>query len=335
MLIALLSDVHGNLAALDAVRRDIRTNVPGEYTDREVELVWFLGDLIGRGPQPLECIAAFQRWEQELSIRYLAGNHEALYWRVTQEEFSNRVANEAMDVHRPLVLREEEWLRERFTDPHPASYDSENTHRFWADSDHTEWRVLRLRDSLQHEDVSLAVCHGTWFYPEAFEYLYPHGWKPEKESTNLERVRRHTRELAADNGLDGVSVLVAGHSHLPMGFYIADPTARELYTHNLPPNERVTLHKGIYIFNAGSVGHSRFGPPFVTRYLLLDTRDHTIQLRALPYRVNMQRLLVNTYGMNTFLYEELMDYFHNPPFPLDYRYSISRECVTLLEDKEL
>jgi diadenosine tetraphosphatase ApaH/serine/threonine PP2A family protein phosphatase len=62
MRIAVLSDIHANLAALDAVRGDL----PG------VDEVWVLGDIVGYGPQPNEVIAGLQ----EIGARSVMGNHD-------------------------------------------------------------------------------------------------------------------------------------------------------------------------------------------------------------------------------------------------------------------
>ncbi len=62
-MLAILSDVHGNLAALEAVLDDLYA--------RKVERIVCLGDLIGYGPQPVECV--------ELATKFdvvLMGNHE-------------------------------------------------------------------------------------------------------------------------------------------------------------------------------------------------------------------------------------------------------------------
>ena len=64
MRIALLSDVHGNLPAFEAVLGD----VDGEA----VEEVWCLGDLVGYGAEPDGCVR-LARERCELS---LAGNHD-------------------------------------------------------------------------------------------------------------------------------------------------------------------------------------------------------------------------------------------------------------------
>jgi predicted phosphodiesterase len=62
MRLAVLSDIHANLAALDAVRDDLP----------EVDEVWVLGDIVGYGPQPNEVIAALQA----MGARSVMGNHD-------------------------------------------------------------------------------------------------------------------------------------------------------------------------------------------------------------------------------------------------------------------
>lgn len=62
MRIAVLSDIHSNLAALEAVREDLPA----------VDEVWVLGDIVGYGPQPNEVIAMLQ----ELGARSVLGNHD-------------------------------------------------------------------------------------------------------------------------------------------------------------------------------------------------------------------------------------------------------------------
>ena len=64
MRIAVLSDVHANLHALEAVLRE----VDGGGFDA----LWFLGDLVGYGPKPNECTALLQ----ERAAICLAGNHD-------------------------------------------------------------------------------------------------------------------------------------------------------------------------------------------------------------------------------------------------------------------
>ena len=62
MRLAVLSDIHSNLAALDAVRGDLP----------DVDELWVLGDIVGYGPQPNEVVAALQ----EMGARSVMGNHD-------------------------------------------------------------------------------------------------------------------------------------------------------------------------------------------------------------------------------------------------------------------
>ncbi len=64
MRIAVLSDVHSNLRALEAVLAEIDT---GSFDG-----TWCLGDLVGYGPKPNECVALLR----ERATICLAGNHD-------------------------------------------------------------------------------------------------------------------------------------------------------------------------------------------------------------------------------------------------------------------
>lgn len=65
MLCAILADIHGNLAAFQAVLEDVAERDP-------VDSIWCLGDIVGYGPQPHECIQLL-RQHAHLCV---AGNHD-------------------------------------------------------------------------------------------------------------------------------------------------------------------------------------------------------------------------------------------------------------------
>jgi predicted phosphodiesterase len=70
-----LSDIHGNLAALDAVLEDAPAGLP----------IWCLGDVVGYGPNPNECIERLQEHEHECVV----GNHDwAVMGKVDVEDFN-------------------------------------------------------------------------------------------------------------------------------------------------------------------------------------------------------------------------------------------------------
>jgi predicted phosphodiesterase len=76
MRVAVVSDIHSNLHALEAVLAAIDEAAPDE--------VWCLGDLVGYGPRPNECCATIA----ERADVCLAGNHDlAVRGTIDLEEF--------------------------------------------------------------------------------------------------------------------------------------------------------------------------------------------------------------------------------------------------------
>jgi predicted phosphodiesterase len=63
MRVLVISDIHGNLTALDKVLADA-----GDY-----DAVWCLGDLVGYGPDPNECVDRVRGLPQ---LQCLIGNHD-------------------------------------------------------------------------------------------------------------------------------------------------------------------------------------------------------------------------------------------------------------------
>ena len=78
MRIAVISDIHANLHALEAVLAAIDAD--------RVDQIWCLGDLVGYGPRPNECVALVR----ERASLCLAGNHDlAVLGRLELEFFAD------------------------------------------------------------------------------------------------------------------------------------------------------------------------------------------------------------------------------------------------------
>ena len=81
MRVAVVSDIHSNLHALEAVLAAIAAEAPDE--------LWCLGDLVGYGPRPNECCATIA----ERADVCLAGNHDlAVRGTIDLEEFGGEAA---------------------------------------------------------------------------------------------------------------------------------------------------------------------------------------------------------------------------------------------------
>ncbi len=66
MDVAIVTDLHGNQEAVDAVHDDIRS--------QRIGTIWCLGDFVDYGPDPIECC----RWVKDNCSLVVRGNHEAV-----------------------------------------------------------------------------------------------------------------------------------------------------------------------------------------------------------------------------------------------------------------
>ncbi|GAC1651378.1 MAG: hypothetical protein NVS4B12_22100 [Ktedonobacteraceae bacterium] len=99
MRYAVFTDIHANLEALEAVLARI-----DELAQQEpIEQIWFLGDLVGYGPNPNECITKLR----ERTDAIIAGNHDwAAVGKIDLEDFSAAARTSA------------EWTAEQLTEEH-------------------------------------------------------------------------------------------------------------------------------------------------------------------------------------------------------------------------
>lgn len=99
MRYAIFSDIHANLEALEAVLAKI-----DEIAEKEpIDAIWFLGDLVGYGPDPNECIVKLR----ECTDIIIAGNHDwAAVGKIDLADFSAAARISA------------EWTAEQLTEEH-------------------------------------------------------------------------------------------------------------------------------------------------------------------------------------------------------------------------
>jgi diadenosine tetraphosphatase ApaH/serine/threonine PP2A family protein phosphatase len=100
MRVAVVSDIHGNLHALEAVLADVDAQHPDE--------LWCLGDVVGYGPRPNECVALVR----ERATLALVGNHDlAAVGKLGIAEFGPLAAASARWTMQALTPESTEWLR--------------------------------------------------------------------------------------------------------------------------------------------------------------------------------------------------------------------------------
>jgi len=99
MRVAVISDIHANLPALEAVAEAIQAESP--------DAVWCLGDLVGYGAHPTECCA----WAAAHADLCLAGNHDlGVLGEIDLLDFAGDAAAAAEWTRGVLGEPEREWL---------------------------------------------------------------------------------------------------------------------------------------------------------------------------------------------------------------------------------
>ena len=99
MRFAILSDIHSNLEALEAVLADARAEGCTEFV--------CLGDVVGYNANPSECVKAIQ----DLNCPVVKGNHDEQASIITSTESFNELAEEAIDWTRAQLSTEDKrWL---------------------------------------------------------------------------------------------------------------------------------------------------------------------------------------------------------------------------------
>lgn len=99
-MIAILSDIHANVIALKAVLQDMES--------LEVSTALCLGDTVGYGPDPAECV----RLVRERCVASIMGNHEAMLIvleKMGPQEFGETVSAPLELAHQQLPADDLEW----------------------------------------------------------------------------------------------------------------------------------------------------------------------------------------------------------------------------------
>ncbi len=214
MRIAIISDVHANLAALEAVLRHAEAQGP-------IDGLWCLGDSVGYGPQPSQCIARLREAGAEL----VAGNHDrAATGKMGTEEFNEDAAKAA------------HWTRGQLTEDDAAYLDALPEVTFLTPGQDPGLKAVA-------SEAEFTLVHGTLRWP-IWEYLH-----------SYEAARAHLERQQTPFGLVGhthLPMLVVEGDEYPQGcemYFLEDGTRLSLSRE----------HK--LVINPGGVGQPRDGDP--------------------------------------------------------------------------
>jgi len=242
--IAVISDIHGNLEALEAVFEDIDRQ-------RNISKIYSLGDNIGYGANPVEVLEKLE----ERSIRSIIGNHEAALMGMLdfQELFTEN------------AIKATYWSIEELKN---HNIDLDNSPYFKkAGFAMTPSRL-----------PNVGMTHSTLTEPESFEYIVG----PEIARTRELAVREfhHMRKKKITLVFFGHShealIVRSDYGIGSIGITIPNFTKRKRsYTFRAPEKE-------MWMVNVGSVGQPRDGDPRAC-YLVYDTKRGTITFYKIEY----------------------------------------------------
>ncbi len=284
MRIALLSDIHANLAALERVVADARQQGADDY--------WFLGDLLGYGPQPKECIFLLE----DLPVapeHWLSGNHDyaiALFVNLLPKlTFENptidRLSVGDSDARLAVQLVADSAGQRAAAiqagELGPLFGERMNDYR----DKFPMWQIAAPRVCLAH-----GVAHAARMDPNNVigspSYLREHA----QANGNLNYLE--------SNG-QPTQMLIVGHSHIPF-FWRANRASAEYKWSNLveplggvgreffnhPDGISLdNLEQQPVVMNPGSVGQPRDHDPRAA-YALLDLKAKRVWFRRVEYDVN-------------------------------------------------
>lgn len=273
MRYAIIADVHANLEALNAVFEDLRY--------KTADSILFLGDSIGYGPNPNECIEVLR---QKASV-LIAGNHDRAVAGLTDIEYFNPNARAAIEWTKTVLSDENKvFLKKlpickslRGALATKQSYKNKEiaTHHPGARNDKTE-----LPSSPQSKGfLDSFLVHSTPKEPEQWHYLID------------------TQDAYVNFHFFTERICCIGHSHQPV--IIEQLPRGELVVYR----DRAEIkdeHR--YIINAGSVGQPRDGNPNAC-YAIIN--ENSVEIKRVSYDILSTQKKMREAGLPLFLIERL------------------------------
>lgn len=286
MRIALLSDIHANGFALDAVLH----RAAGEGVDA----YWFLGDAVGYGPHPA---AGLEFWRSLPPGHTVPGNHDAGILGLLGTSFFNesavealRINREELEMHHPDLLQ---YFRESFLDE-------------------SQWIQRKTLDN----NLFLLVHGSLWRADGAFEHIIFYAW-----SWVRKIVIKELMMLADQKDITtGKACIVSGHTHIPCFCHLdgARNGESEIIHPGIRWGEALPISSHPTLINPGSVGQPRDGDPRAS-FAVLDADAMTITYHRVEYPIRKTQRDMHRLGMPSFLRERLQNANRPDDWPVGWR----------------
>ena len=229
-MFAIISDIHSNLEAL--------TTVLGDIESRGIETIYCLGDVVGYGPNPKECLDLVLAKTQYSVL----GNHD---YGVFYEPTNFNLGAEQASYWSRTVLE--------------AEPDSDLRNKRWDFLGHQRMR-WQLKTKINKKHTRLDFVHASPRRP-INEYIFPDDvyTNPQKMSLLFDQIEH---------------ICFIGHTHLP-GVFLEDP---DFYSPDELGNVYPIVDGEKAIVNIGSVGQPRDRDSRASYVFVEDDKVHFVRL---------------------------------------------------------
>jgi predicted phosphodiesterase len=229
-MFALISDIHSNLEALTTVLDDIEA--------RGIKKIYCLGDVVGYGPNPKECLDLVIE-KTEICV---LGNHD---YAVLYEPTNFNLGAETASY----------WTRETLED----ESDSQHARDRWQYIGHQKMRTT-METKLGETNAHIDFVHASPRRP-INEYIFPDDvyTTPAKLATLFDRTKH---------------ICFIGHTHLP-GVFLEDP---DFYAPDELGDLYPIIDDEKAIINVGSVGQPRDRDPRASYAFIEDNKVNFVRL---------------------------------------------------------
>ncbi len=294
--LVLISDIHGNIDALEAVAKDIEA---GPTPDEIV----CLGDIIGYCPASNEVIARLAELEKDHTIRYNLGSHDAAalgHYRFVD-----------LDNHDDVLLLREAGLGNEAAVV--AEYFKPEERRFVPVRGVARDAMAWTLDHLSDESVEFLRERLKTVRIEIEPGVISVHASPRDPLCEYVRDSKMARKCFESHEMDGVSLCFVGHTHLPAVWSIARTDMVEMggsrvcmTAPNVVFDDAVQLERAdrYYLVNVGAVGQPRDHDPRAC-YARYCRETHTLEHVRVEYDIDAAAARVREAGLAERLAERL------------------------------
>jgi predicted phosphodiesterase len=271
--ILLISDIHGNIEALEAVAERLK--------EEEFDRAYCLGDFVGYGPNPNEVIEKILAMEESgIEMRFNIGNHDGAaigkyeFVNIRNQETLERVMEEGVFESQLEIIRA--YKKQEIRKYIPVKADAEETINWTIErmTDPTrEFLTTRLEDRIEIMEGVISV-HAS---PRdvSFEYI---------------RDDQSALKVFESDTMNNVKICFHAHTHFPVVWSLPAEERMSYGGSIIIMGEVSSTHEelvrldssNLYLINVGSVGQPR-GEDRRPTYVIYDSEAMTVQFRRVEY----------------------------------------------------